>query len=61
MMVARAADWLQAAGVPVPRRSDGSPDCIIEIAPDFALEKDDIKAKRSKIPEIKSGDSVYLG
>ena len=60
MMVMRAADWLQAAGVPVPRKSDDSPDCLIEIAPDFALEKDDIKAKRSRIPKIKPGDCIYL-
>ena len=32
----------------------------IEIAPSFALEKDDIKAKLNQIPEIKSGDELYL-
>jgi UDP-N-acetylglucosamine/UDP-N-acetylgalactosamine diphosphorylase len=60
MMIARAADWLEAAGVKVPRKEDGSPDCIIEISPEFAVEKDDIKQKLKQIPEIKSGDKVYL-
>ena len=60
MMVARAAQWLEAAGVAVPRRPDGSVDCLIEIAPSFALEPDDVKAKRDRIPAIQPGDQVYL-
>ena len=60
MMVARAADWLEAAGVAVPRKPDGSPDCLIEIAPSFAAEKDDVKVKLSRIPKIKPGDKIYL-
>ncbi|UCD48962.1 MAG: hypothetical protein JSW27_15665, partial [Phycisphaerales bacterium] len=60
MMVARAAHWLETAGVTVPRRADGSPDCLIEIAPSFALEPADIKAKLDQIPQIGAGDEVYL-
>ncbi len=60
MMVARAADWLESAGVAVPRKDDGSVDCLIEIAPSFALKKDDIKAKLSRIPEIKPKSRFYL-
>jgi UDP-N-acetylglucosamine/UDP-N-acetylgalactosamine diphosphorylase len=60
MMVARAARWLEAAGVEVPRRPDGSVDCLIEIAPSFALEPADIKAKRDRIGPIHPGDEVYL-
>ena len=60
MMVARAAEWLEAAGVAVPKKSDGSPDCLVEMAPSFALEKDDVKAKLDQIPEIKPGDRLYL-
>ena len=59
MMVARSAGWLESAGVTVPRKPDGSVDCTIEIAPSFALEKDDIRAKLNRIPEIKAGDRVY--
>ncbi len=60
MIVARAASWLKSAGISVPRKSDGSVNCLLEIAPNFALEKDDIKAKLSQIPEIKPGDTLYL-
>jgi UDP-N-acetylglucosamine/UDP-N-acetylgalactosamine diphosphorylase len=60
MIVARGAAWLESAGAAVPRRPDGSVDCLIEIAPSFALEKDDIKTKLSKIPVIKPKDRVYL-
>jgi UDP-N-acetylglucosamine/UDP-N-acetylgalactosamine diphosphorylase len=60
MMVARAADWLQSAGIPIPKKPDGSPDCLIEIAPSFALEKDDVKAKLNQIPTINPKDKIYL-
>jgi len=61
MMVTRAAVWLESAGITVPRKPDGSVDCLIEIAPGFALEKDDIKEKLNQIPEIKPTDHLYLG
>ena len=60
LMVARAADWLESAGCAVPRKPDGSPDCLIEIAPSFALEKDDVKTKLKLIPKIKPKDKIYL-
>jgi UDP-N-acetylglucosamine/UDP-N-acetylgalactosamine diphosphorylase len=60
MIVARNAAWLESAGIAVPRRPDGSVDCLIEIAPSFALEKEDVKTKISQIPEIKPRDRVYL-
>lgn len=60
MIVARAAKWLESAGVQVPRKPDGSPDCLIEIAASFALEPEDLKTKTDQIPPIKPGDRVYL-
>jgi UDP-N-acetylglucosamine/UDP-N-acetylgalactosamine diphosphorylase len=60
MIIDRAANWLESAGVKVPRKPDGSADCIIEIAPSFALNKEDIKSKLKKIPPIKPKDIVYL-
>ena len=60
LMVARAASWLESAGLAVPKKPDGSPDCIIEIAPAFALERDDVKAMLNKIPQIKPKDKLYL-
>ena len=60
MMVDRAAKWLESAGVNVPRKPDGSPDCLIEIAPSFALGPEDLKTKTDQIPQIRPGDRVYL-
>ncbi len=61
MMVDRAAAWLESAGVKVPRKADGLPDCVIEISPGFALTREDVAKKRDKIPAIKPGDKIYLG
>jgi UDP-N-acetylglucosamine/UDP-N-acetylgalactosamine diphosphorylase len=60
MMVARAAAWLESAGVPVPRKADGSVDCLLEIAPGFALQKEDVRKKLNQIPKINPGDRIYL-
>jgi UDP-N-acetylglucosamine/UDP-N-acetylgalactosamine diphosphorylase len=60
MMVERAATWLESAEVKVPRKPDGSPDCVLEIAPSFALDRADIATKRDRIPPIKPGDKLYL-
>ncbi|MBL9140842.1 MAG: UTP--glucose-1-phosphate uridylyltransferase [Phycisphaerae bacterium] len=38
----RAARWLIAAGVAVPMRADGQPDCTLEISPLTALEAADL-------------------
>ncbi|MFA5553370.1 MAG: UDPGP type 1 family protein [Phycisphaerae bacterium] len=60
MMTARSADWLESAGIKVPRKKDGSPDCEIEIAAGFVLYKEDVVKMKDKIQPIKAGDSVYL-
>jgi len=60
MMTARAADWLESAGVTIPRKPDGSVDCILEIDPSFALEKEDIKEKLNQIPDIKRSGRIYI-
>ena len=60
MIIARGACWLESAGVAVPRNADGLVDCVIEIAPGFALARDDIRGKIGRIPQIKPGDKVYL-
>ncbi len=60
MMVERAAQWLEQAGVKVPRKPDGSPDCVLEIAPRFALCAEDVRDNVERIPEIRSGQTLYL-
>jgi len=60
MMTARAAGWLESAGITIPRKPDGSVDCVLEIAPSFALEKEDIKEKVDQIPKIQPKSEVYI-
>jgi len=61
MMTTRAANWLESAGVTIPRKPDGSVDCLLEISPSFALEKEDIKEKLNRIPDIKRSGRNYIG
>jgi UDP-N-acetylglucosamine/UDP-N-acetylgalactosamine diphosphorylase len=60
MMIARAADWLKAAGVKVPTKPDGSPDCTIEMAASFALHKEDTTSKAGQAGKINPGGTIYL-
>ncbi|MEN1704636.1 MAG: UDPGP type 1 family protein [Planctomycetota bacterium] len=41
----RAARWLEACGVEVPRDGSGKPECVIEISPLTALDPQQLKAK----------------
>lgn len=55
----RAALWLEAAGVKVPRNAEGEPDCVLEISPLTALEPEDLKGK--DLPsEIERGQRLAL-
>lgn len=60
MMTERAAAWLEFAGVKVPRTADGKVDCVIEMAPSFALCPEDVRPKVTDVPAINPGDQVYL-
>jgi UDP-N-acetylglucosamine/UDP-N-acetylgalactosamine diphosphorylase len=60
MMIARAAAWLEAAGVHVPRKADGAADCVIEMAASFALSAEDVAAKKGKLKPIKAGEKICL-
>jgi UDP-N-acetylglucosamine/UDP-N-acetylgalactosamine diphosphorylase len=55
----RAARWLSACGVKIPRRADGSVDATIEIAPLTALDADQLRS--AKLPAtIEPGARVLL-
>lgn len=43
--IARAARWLEAAGVTLPRDPDGEPAVALEIAPGYALDAYDLRAQ----------------
>ncbi len=38
----RAARWLETTGIQVPRRADGTPDCVLEISASTAIEASDL-------------------
>jgi UDP-N-acetylglucosamine/UDP-N-acetylgalactosamine diphosphorylase len=59
-MTSRAADWLTSAGVKVPKMPDGSVNATIEIAPSFAIDKEEMEEKLDKSLEIKPADQLYL-
>jgi UDP-N-acetylglucosamine/UDP-N-acetylgalactosamine diphosphorylase len=60
LMIERAAQWLEAAGVTIPRNEKGSSDCIIEIAPSFALDREDVATKLDQVPAIRTKSEIYL-
>jgi UDP-N-acetylglucosamine/UDP-N-acetylgalactosamine diphosphorylase len=58
--VRRACRWLGSAGVNVPRRPDGEPDVTVAISPAFALDADDVRAQRDRLPSLGPGDTRYI-
>jgi UDP-N-acetylglucosamine/UDP-N-acetylgalactosamine diphosphorylase len=54
----RAARWLEAAGVKVPRKADGTPDCVLELSPLTAMFPEDLVGKAPV--KIGAGDRVAL-
>ncbi|MGQ0626516.1 MAG: UTP--glucose-1-phosphate uridylyltransferase [Phycisphaerales bacterium] len=58
MQTARAARWLEAVGVKVPRRSDGGPDCTLELSPLTALEPADLRG--AALPVVTPGSRIAL-
>ncbi|MDX2132619.1 MAG: UDPGP type 1 family protein [Planctomycetota bacterium] len=50
LQTARAARWLEACGVSVPRRADASPDCVLEISPRTANGPEDLR--HAKLPKV---------
>jgi len=55
----RAARWLEAAGVAVPRNADGEPECTLEISPIAAMTAEEFA--RLDLPEsIERGASVVF-
>jgi UDP-N-acetylglucosamine/UDP-N-acetylgalactosamine diphosphorylase len=44
LLLNRSCRWLEAAGVRVPRRPDGTPDCVVELSARRFLDLDDVIA-----------------
>jgi len=56
MQTARAARWIEQAGGSVPRRPDGTPDCVLELSPLTALWPAELRGKA--LPVIAAGSRV---
>jgi UDP-N-acetylglucosamine/UDP-N-acetylgalactosamine diphosphorylase len=59
--VRRAAEWLEEAGIDVPRDADGQVAAAIEISPLYANDPGELAEKIDENLEISPGQSVYLG
>lgn len=55
----RAARWLEAAGVQVARRPDGTPDCVLEISPLTATSSEELRG-RTLPRDIRSGEKQVI-
>ncbi len=56
----RAAAWLEAAGVALPRKADGSLDCKIELSPRKYLDREDVAAAAGTLaPPPAGGETAY--
>jgi UDP-N-acetylglucosamine/UDP-N-acetylgalactosamine diphosphorylase len=59
LQTARAARWLDAAGVSVPRKADGTPDCTLELSALTALSAEEVRG--AKLPSaIERGAMLSL-
>lgn len=56
----RASRWLEELGVTVPKRGDGTPDCVIEISPRTATSADELKGRLPAGFTISPGGKVVL-
>ena len=55
----RAARWLEAAGVPVPRHADGTVNCRLELSPRRFLEREDVLAAGPQLTPPPAGGEAY--
>lgn len=60
LMQDKCARWLEAAGVAVPRKADGTLDCQLEIASNFASDAAEL-AEKDGLTAPEAGASVYYG
>lgn len=59
--VRRAAEWLEGAGISVPRDADGQVAAAIEISPLYADSAEELSKRIDKTLTISSGQQLYLG
>jgi UDP-N-acetylglucosamine/UDP-N-acetylgalactosamine diphosphorylase len=62
MIVERDAKYLEAAGVKIPRKADGSVDALIELAPINVIDADDARqyVEKTGLKVVTPGAKVCL-
>ena len=61
MMIARDLSWLESAGVQIPKRSDGTPGCVVELSPSSFFDVEDVAARfEDKALSLESGGEYYF-
>ncbi len=58
--IRRAARWLEACGVEIPRTGEGEVDAVIEISSKFAANLEQLMARKHELPRIQRGATVYI-
>jgi len=59
-LLERCANWFDQAGKPFPRKSDGSPDAIVEISPRRCVDTEDFLEQHTFLPAVSRGKSLLL-
>jgi UDP-N-acetylglucosamine/UDP-N-acetylgalactosamine diphosphorylase len=59
-IIARAAHWLELAGVTIPRTDDGQVNATLEISPLLALDAEQLAEVLRDKPDVVPGSSLYL-
>ncbi len=59
-LIRRAARWLEACGVAVPRDPDGEPTAALEISPAFALDAEDLREQLKSSPVLQPATPLLL-
>lgn len=59
MLVDRDSRWLDKAGLRIPRKENGEPDCVLELSPLSFLDEDDVITHIGRLREPNSGEEVY--
>ncbi len=56
--VEKAARWLEWCGVSVPRNAEGRSRYLLEVSPGFALDREELAARRASLPDAVARDTL---
>ena len=59
-LLERCAAWFDRAGKTFPRKSDGTPDAIVEISPRRCADAEDFMEQHRSLPTVSTGEFLLL-